>query len=172
MIMKKFCLPFLMAFLTVLSVDAQKVAVVDISDVLNSMPEYEQAEQELDRVAANWRQEIAKQYDEIKSMYNKYQAEQVLMSEDMKIEREEEIVEKEKTVRDLQRIKFGPEGELFRKRQELVSPIQDRVYGAIEAYADESGYDIIFDKSGSAGLIFTNDEYDKTSSIKRKLGLK
>lgn len=170
--MKKYILPIIFGLASVVSMQAQKIAIVDVTNILNSMPEYEQAEKELDRVAAEWRQNIAEEYDKIKSMYNKYQAEQVLMSEDMKMKREDEIVEKEKIVRDMQRVKFGPDGELFTKRQELVSPIQDKVFGAIESYADERGYDIILDKSGSAGILFTNDEYDKTAAVKRKLGIK
>ena len=170
--MKKYILSLILFVAVALSSNAQKVAIIDVNDILNSMPEYEQAEKEIDRIAAKWRQDIAEEYDQIKSMYNKYQAEQVLMSEEMKAKREDEIVEKEKQVRDLQRLKFGPEGELFIKRQELVSPIQDRVFGAIEAYADERGYDIILDKSGSAGILYTNDEYDKTKAVKRKLGIK
>ena len=150
---------------------AQQVAVVDVQAVLESMTEYTEAQQELDRVAASWNQEIAQKYDEIKSMYNKYQAEQVLLSDEMKKQREEEIMEKEKKVRELQREKFGPEGQLFNKRQQLVAPVQDRVYSAIQSYAGERGLDIILDKSSASGLIFAAERYDKTDAIKKKLGL-
>ena len=150
---------------------AQQVAVVDVQAVLESMTEYREAQEELDRVAASWNQEIAQKYDEIKSMYNKYQAEQVLLSDEMKKQREEEIMAKEKSVRELQREKFGPEGQLFDKRQQLVAPVQDRVYSAIQSYAGERGLDIIFDKSSASGLIFAEERYDKTDEIKKKLGL-
>ena len=151
---------------------AQRVAIVDISSLLEKLPEYQTAQTEIDKVSARWRQEISQEYDKIKSLYNKYQAEQVLLSEEVKIEREEEIMNREKEVRDLQKRRFGPEGDLFRRRQELVSPIQDQVFAAIENYAQLKGYDLIFDKSGSAGLIYTSDEYDKTDEIARELGIR
>jgi outer membrane protein len=150
---------------------AQQVAVVDVAGILESMDEYKAAQQELDRVAATWQQEIAQEYDKIKSLYNKYQAEQVLLSDEMKTQREEEIMTKEKQVRELQKQKFGADGELFNKRQQLVSPVQDRVYSAIEAYAEDRSIDLIFDKSSATGLIFANEKYDKTSEIKKRLGM-
>ncbi len=153
-----------MLFLT-LSLSAQKIAIIDVNQVLNALPEYKQAQEELDKVAMKWRGEIAQQQDVIKGMYNKYQAEQVLMNEEARKKREDEIMAKEKEAREAQRVKFGAEGELFRKRQELVKPIQDKVYAAIEKYANEKGYDLILDKSSSAGLIFANATYDKTQPI-------
>ena len=153
-----------MLFLT-LSVSGQKVAVIDVSQVLASLPDYKKAQEDLDKVAQKWRGEIAQQQDGIKGMFNRYEAEKVLMSEDAKKKREDEIIVKEKEVREAQRVKFGPEGELFRKRQELVKPIQDKVYAAIEKFANEKGYDLVLDKGSSAGLIFVNATYDKTQSI-------
>ena len=149
--------------------EAQKIAIVDIGYILDNLPEYANAQSELDKIAETWQQEIAVEQDEVKSMYNKYQAEMVLLSEDMKRQKEEEILAKEKDIRDMQRAKFGPEGELFQKRQALVSPIQEKVYGAIQEYADERGYDIILDKGGSSGILFTNDRYDKTDDVLRSL---
>ena len=102
-------------------------------------------------------------------MYSKFQAEQVLLSEDMKKQREDEIVAKEKEVRELQRQKFGPEGALFKKREELVKPIQDRVYGAIEKYAQDKGFDFIFDKGSASGMLYADKRYDKTEDIKALL---
>ncbi|HMQ46379.1 MAG TPA: OmpH family outer membrane protein [Saprospiraceae bacterium] len=151
------------------SANAQKIGYVNVNDILESIEEYQAAQQELDKLAAKWRQEIAQQYDEIKGMYNRYQAEQVLLSDDARNQREEEIMNMEKEVRDLQKVKFGPEGELFQRRQELVRPIQDRVYAAIEAYATERDYDFIFDKSSSAGMIFSNPKFDLTQEILKKL---
>jgi outer membrane protein len=152
-----------------LSANAQRIAYVKVNDILESMDEYQAAQKELDRLAQKWRQEIAQEYDEIKGMYNRYQAEQVLLSEDERKRREDEIMQKEKEVRDMQKQKFGPEGDLFKRRQDLVRPIQDKVYGAIEEYAQERGYDFIFDKSGSAGIIFSNPSYDKTEDVMKKL---
>lgn len=166
---------FLGVFLTVLtfgSAQAQRVAVVDVSSILEDLPSYKAAQVEIDEIAARWRQDISQEYDKIKSMYNKYQAEQVLLSDEVKIEREEEIMQKEKEVRDLQNRRFGPDGDLFRKRQELISPIQDEVFSAIQDYAKLKGFDIIFDKAGAAGLLYANDDYDKTTDIRRELGIR
>lgn len=151
---------------------AQRIAIVDINEVLGSFSDYQAAEKEIDRVASEWRQEIAQEYDQIKAMYNKYQAEQVLLNEDQKAQREEEIMAAESSVRETQKKRFGPEGDLFNKRQELVSPIQDKVYSAIEDFAADRGYDLIFDKGGAAGLLFVTDEYDKTEDVKKRLGIK
>lgn len=157
---------------TLFTMDAQRIAIVDINSILNDLTEYKQAQTEVDKIAAAWRQEIGVEYDKIKSMYNKYQAEQVLLSEDAKVEKENEIMEAEKNVREMQKQRFGPEGDLFQKRQELVQPIQEKVFAAIEEYAGDRGYDIIFDKGSTAGILFTSDEYDKTEDIKKKLDLK
>jgi outer membrane protein len=151
------------------SVQAQKIALVDINEVLESLPDYKAAQTEVDRIASEWRQEIAQEYDKIKSMYNKYQAQQVLLSEEAQKQKEDEIVAKETEVRELQRRRFGPEGDLFLKRQELVAPIQEKVFGAIDDFATDRGYDIILDKGGSTGLLFSNAEFDKTEDIKKRL---
>ncbi|MBK8347654.1 MAG: OmpH family outer membrane protein [Saprospiraceae bacterium] len=153
-------------------VEAQKIAIVDINEVLSALPEYQNAQTELDNIAAGWRQEISQEFDKVKSMYNKFQAEQVLLSIEDKTKKEEEIIKKEAEVRELQKGKFGPEGALFKKRQEMVSPIQEKVFAAIESYASERGYDIIFDKGGATGLLFTNPEYDKTLDLKKRLNIK
>ena len=152
------------------TVEAQRIAVVDITAVLEGMEEYEAAQGELDRVAEAWRQEIAQEYDKIKGMYSKYQAEQVLMSDEARAEREEQIVASETRVREMQKNRFGPEGELFQRRAELVQPIQDRVYEALQKYADQRGYDLIFDKGSSAGLLFSKPSFDKTEELKSALG--
>lgn len=151
------------------SANAQRIAVVDINKILESLPSYTKAQKELDESAARWRTEIASEYDKIKSMYNKYQAEQVLLSDDVRTQREEEIMKKEEEVRAMQKDKFGPEGDLFRKRTELVNPIQQKVYAAIEEYADDRGYDFVFDLAGSAGIIFSKEEYNKTEDVLKRL---
>jgi outer membrane protein len=161
-----------LSLLTVSNSSAQKFALVDVNDVLSSMVDYQAAQEELDKIAATWRQEIAIEFDKVKSMYNKFQAEQVLLSGDDKVKKEEEIVKKETQVREMQKEKFGPEGALFKKRQEMIAPIQDKVYAAIETYAADKGYDIILDKGGSAGVLFTNPEFDKTGDLKKRLGVK
>jgi outer membrane protein len=155
-----------------IGLEAQSIAVIDINDVLNNMTDYQRAEQELDRFANEWRQEIAEEYDKIKSMYNKYQAEGPLLTDEMKAKKEDEIVKKEEEVRNLQRQRFGPEGDLFKKRQELVAPVQEEVFTAMESFAADRGYELIFDKNGAAGLLFASDKYDKTADLKKRLGIK
>lgn len=168
---RTFSLLVIAAFLYV-GVQAQKIAVIDITAVLQELPEYQTAQQEIDRVAAEWNQEIAGEYDKIKSLYNKYQAEQVLLSEEVRAQREEEIMQKEKMVRELQKRKFGAEGELFLKRREIINPIQDKVFAAIETFALDRGYDLVLDKAGSAGVLYVGEEFDKTDLIKRRLGIR
>lgn len=169
--MKKYLFTLFLAIAATMAVDAQRFAIVDVSGILEKMPEYSTAQAELDRIAADWRQEIAKSYDEIKGMYNKYQAEQVLLSDQERTAREDEIMAKEKKVRELQKLRFGPEGDLFRRRSELVQPLQEKVYNAIQEFAEDRGYEAIFDKSGNAGIIFASDELDKTTEVLRRLDL-
>lgn len=151
------------------NLSAQRIAVVDINAVLSEMTEYKAAQTLIDETAAQWRQEISKEQDKVKSLYNKYQAEQVLLTDEVKKQREEEIVAKEGEVREMQKRRFGPDGDLFKKRQQMVAPIQDKVFATIEAYAADRGFDIIIDKAGSAGLLFVKPEFDKTEDIKKKL---
>lgn len=150
-------------------VSAQRIAYVDVTAVLESLPEYQRAQEQLDKIATQWRQEIAGEQDKIKGMYSKYQAEQVLLSEEMKKNREDEILSKEKEVRELQRQKFGPEGALFKKREELVKPIQDKVYNAITQFAESKGFEFIFDKGSASGMLFADKKYDKTDDVKAML---
>ena len=167
--MKKLLFTLFISIAVISFISAQKIAVVDIAQVLDNMEEYKNAQGELDKIAEAWQQEIAIEQDKVKSMYNKYQAELVLLSDDMKKQKEDEIIAKEREIRELQRSKFGPEGELFQKRQALVSPIQEKVYSVISEYANARGYDIILDKGGTSGIIFSNERYDKTEDIQRQL---
>ncbi|MFK8009181.1 MAG: OmpH family outer membrane protein [Saprospiraceae bacterium] len=172
MIGKKLVFMVALVMMTSATMVAQKIASIDVNGILESMPEYKKAQTELDQSAAKWRQDIAKEYDKIKGMYNKYQAESVMMTDEMRKQKEDEIVAQETTVRQMQKAKFGPEGALFEKRQELVAPIQEQVYTAIEEYATDKGYDYIFDSGGATGIIFANPRYDKTDEVKKKLGIK
>jgi outer membrane protein len=148
---------------------AQKIAYVDVTAVLEAMPDYQKAQEQLDKIATQWRQDIAVEQDKIKGMYSKFQAEQVLLSEEMKKTREDEIMTKEKEVRDMQRNKFGPEGALFKKREELIKPIQDKVYTTIQQYAETKGYEFIFDKGSASGMLYADKKNDKTDDIKNIL---
>jgi outer membrane protein len=147
------------------TVEAQRFCYVDVDKVLESVEEYKAAQNKLDQFASKWNQEIAQKYKEIDELYRKYQADKVLLPEAAQQQREEEIIKKENEAREFQKQKFGPEGELFQKRQELVKPIQDKVYTAIEEYAQKRGYDFIFDRSSTPGMLFANPEMDKTEDI-------
>lgn len=164
-LLKAGLLSFVVLFFAGNQVNAQRIAIVDVAKVLDAMPAYKASQDELDQLASRWQQEIAQQYDAIKSMYNQYQAEQVLLSDEARKKREEEIFAKEKVVRDLQKSRFGPEGALFKQRQALVKPIQDKVYEAIEDYANSKGYDLILDKGGATSILFSKDTFDKTEDI-------
>lgn len=166
---KKIFSTALFALLLTVGAFAQKIAIIDVTAVLEGMPDYQKAQEQLDKVATQWRQEIAVEQDKIKAMYSKFQAEQVLLSEEMKRQREEEITAKEKEVRELQRQKFGPEGSLFKKREELVKPIQDKVYSTITSFAESKGFEFIFDKGSASGMLFADKKYDKTEDIKSLL---
>ena len=165
---------FIGVFLSMLvfSSNAQRVAIIDVNDILESLPEYKTAQVELDKVAKQWRQTIIQEQDKVKSLYNEYEAEAVLLTEDMKKQKEDEIIEAEKQIRELQRGFFGPKGELFQKRQEMVQPIEDKVFSAITGYAEDRGFDVIMDKSSGPGVLFVSAKYDKTTDIKKKLGIK
>jgi len=157
---------------TMLEGHAQRFALVDVNKILDNLEEYRGAQEELDRIAAGWKQDIAIEYDKIKALYNKYQAEQVLLTEEQRKLKEEEITNREKEARRMQKDKFGEEGELFKRRQDLVRPIQDKVYTAIQEYALANGLDAIFDTSGTAGIMYYNKDLDKTEAILKKLKTK
>ena len=168
MMKKFFSTALITVFLATMAL-AQRIAYVDVTAVLESLPDYQKAQEQLDRLATQWRQEIAQEQDKIKGMYSKYQAEQVMLSEEMKKQREDEIMNKEKEVRELQRQKFGPEGALFKKREELVKPIQDKVYAAIQKFAEDKGFEYVFDKGSASGMLYADPKYDKTEDVKTML---
>ena len=170
--MKKILLLFVAVTTMAITAQAQRVAYVDVAQILSSMPEYEAAQKTLDQTAEKWKQEVEQEYTKIEEMYRRYQAEQVLLSDKARSQREDEIIEKENQARALQQKRFGPEGQLFQKRKELVKPLQDKVYNTIQEYASDKNYDIIFDKSAGTTLIFANPQYDKTDDILKKLGIK
>lgn len=148
----------------------QRLCYVDVNKILERVPDYKTAQDQLDQTAEKWKQEIAAEYAKVDEMYRKYQADEVLLDERARKQREDEITAKEKSVRELQKQKFGPEGALNKKRQELIKPIQDKVYAAIEQYATEKSFDFIFDKSSSTGMLYSNAKNDKTDDIVKKLG--
>jgi outer membrane protein len=151
---------------------AQKYAFVDTEYILNNIPNYKAAQEQLDKFSADWQKEVEAKYAEIEKMYKDYQAERVLLSEDMRRQREEAIVTREKEVKELQKTYFGQEGALYKKRQELIQPIQDDIYTAIKDLATENGYAVIFDTSSGPTMIYTNPRYDVSDEVLQKLGYK
>ncbi len=151
---------------------SQKFAFVDTEYILAQVPEYKAAQTDLDKVSVQWQKEIEAKYAEIDKMYKAYQAEQILLTEDMKKKREGDIVSKEKEAKELQKIRFGVDGELFKKRQELVKPIQDKVYASVKAIADKGTYSIIFDKSSDLTMLYANSKLDKSDAVLEHMGYK
>lgn len=170
--MKK-VIAFLMVLLvSATNIQAQKTAVVDAEGILQQMPAYEQAQNQLNSVVENWNREVQQRYQNIDDAYRAFQAEKVLLSESERIQREEEIVQMERDTRDFQKSKFGADGELQSKREELVRPIQDEVYAAIEQVAAKQKIDIILDRSGGSTILFVTPQYDITEDVLRQLGLR
>jgi outer membrane protein len=169
--MKKLILIVAVVFTTI-AASAQKIAYVDSEYILGQIPEYKAAQAELDKTSIQWQKEIEAKYEEIDKMYKAYQAEQILLTEDMKKKREADIVAKEKDAKDLQKQHFGVDGDLFKKRQELVKPIQDKVYNAIKAVAEKGTYSIIFDKSSDLSMLYASPKLDKSDDILTQLGYK
>tara|TARA_B100000900_G_scaffold156050_1_gene132675 strand:+ start:19584 stop:20093 length:510 start_codon:yes stop_codon:yes gene_type:complete len=151
---------------------AQKFAYVDSDYILERVPEYQSAQEQLDKLTLSWQEDIEQVYQEIDQLYKKYQADQILLTQDMKIKRENEIINKEKAAKELQRKRFGPDGDLYTKRQDLVKPIQDKIYNAIQDLATEKRYGVIFDKSGELSMLFADPDLDKSNDILRMLGYK
>ncbi len=151
---------------------SQKYALIDTRYILDKMPEYKQAQKNLDSIAAYWQKDIDTRQASLDKMYKDYDAEQVMLSDDLKKKREDQLYNKEKELRDLQRKRFGFEGDLFKKRQELVKPIQDRVYNAVQKMSVSRGYDLVLDKSEGITVIFADPKLDKSEDVLRELGVK
>ncbi len=151
---------------------AQRWAVIDSKYILEKLPEYKAAQKKLDQFSEQWQQEVEQKQAAMDKMYKDYDAEQVMLSDVLKKKREDELYNKEKELRDLQKKHFGFEGDLFKKRQELIKPIQDRVYNAVQKLAVEQHYDIILDKSEGITVIFADPKLDRSEDVLRNLGVK
>ena len=165
------CIAFGLVLFAV-TVNAQKYAIIDTKYILDRMPEYKQAQKQLDDVAAGWQKEIDSMQANLDRMYKDYDAEQVMLSEELRKKREDQLFQKEKNLRDQQRKRFGFEGDLFNKRKELIKPVQDKVYNAVQKIATQRGYDFILDKSEGITIIFADPKLDKSEDILRELGVK
>ena len=168
--MKKLLAIVLIAFMT-LPLFGQKYAYIDSEYILINMPDYVEAQAELDRIAAEWQKEIEKQFSSIDSMYKKYQVEAITLPDNMKKRREAAIIAAQQAAKDLQKKRFGKDGDLFKKREELVKPIQDRVFTAIDEYAKEKGYAFVFDVAGAMTIIYADPKWDINDQIMQKLGV-
>jgi len=151
---------------------AQKFAFVDTKYILNSIPSYKAATEELDKISATYQKDIEDMYAALDKDYQNYQAEKVLLSSEMQKKRENEIVQKERNIKNLQKKYFGQDGELFKKREELIKPIQDQVFEAVSDISQEEGYSFVYDLASGVQMLYTNPRLDKSDQVLMKLGYK
>ena len=151
---------------------AQRYAVIDSKYILEKVPQYKESQERLDQFSIQWQQEIDQKQTAVDKMLKDFDAEAIMLSDELKKKREDEIFNKEKELRDLQKKRFGFEGDLFKKRQELIKPIQDRVYNAVQKLAVDKQYDFILDKSEGITVIFADPKLDRSDDVLRNLGVK
>ena len=168
--MKKILFTLIIALGSVLGASAQKFALVDMDYILSSIPHYEMANEQLNQISQRWQKEVEAVAKEAETMYKNYQGDMVFLTDDQKKKKEEEIVAKEKEAAELRQKYFGPDGELYKKRQSLMKPIQDDVYNAVKKVAEERGYQCIFDRASSADIIFASPRIDVSNEVLEKLG--
>jgi len=168
--MKKIILSIAFLFAIIAMANAQKFAMVDMEYIMKNVPAYETANEQLNQVSKKWQKEVDDLNKEAQTMYKNYQTELVFMSADMKAKRENEIVEKEKAAQDLKRKYFGSDGELFKKRESLMKPIQDEIYTAVKTISDDKGYQLILDKASGMNIIFVSPKIDISDEVLSKMG--
>jgi outer membrane protein len=149
----------------------QHYCIIDSKYILEKMSDYKDAQGKLDNIAKAWNDEIDNKMAEVEKMYKSYQAEKPMLSDDMRKKREDEIVAKEKSAKDLQKQRFGNEGELFKKRQEFIKPVQDRVFNAVQKMASSKGYDLVFDKAGGITVFYADPKLDRSEDVLKILGI-
>lgn len=169
--MKKIIAALAVILVTTAGSYAQKFAYVDMDYVLTQMPQYTEAQKQLDKIAEGWQKEVEAKMKNVDDMYKQFQAEQVLMTDAMKQQKIKEIETKEKEVKEFQKAKFGPSGELFKKRQELIKPIQDKIYNEIQKYATAKALDVIFDRSSGPTMLFASEKLNKSADILAQMGI-
>ena len=172
--MKKLLFTMIVCAIAAMGANAQKnaIAVVDMNYILKNVPAYESATEQLNQVSLKWKKEIDASAAEAKSMYENYQTELVFLSKEMQVKKENEIVEKENATKELKRKYFGEDGELFKKREALIKPIQDDIYAAIQELANEKKIDIVRDRSADPALIYMSGKLDISDQVLEKLGAK
>jgi outer membrane protein len=169
--MKRIVLSIAIVVFSALAANAQRYCVIDSKYILDKLIEYKDAQTRLDQTSKSWQTEIDGKMQEVDKMYKAYQAERAMLSDDLRKKREDEIVMKEKAAKDLQKQRFGYEGDLFKERQKLVKPIQDKVYNAVQKYAQSKGFDIVLDKSGGVTLFYADPKLDKSDDVLKLLGI-
>ena len=168
--MKKLVLSLIAVMAMSVSAYAQKFALVDMEYILKNIPAYEMANEQLNQVSLRWEKEVDDLAKEAETMYRNYQSDMVFLTDDQKKKKEQEILAKEKEASDLKYKYFGPQGELFKKRESLIQPIQDDVYNAIKKVSEERGYQAIFDRASSQSIIFASPRIDVSNLVLEKLG--
>lgn len=151
--------------------NAQRYIVIDSKYILDKLVEYKDAQTKIDKLSEEWQSDIDNRMQEVDRMYKTYQAERAMLSEEVRKKRENEIVAKEKAVKELQKQRFGYEGELFTERQKLIKPIQDKVFNAVQKYATSRAYDLVFDKAGGVTLFYADPKLDKSDEVLKILGI-
>ena len=169
--MKKALLGLVLIAMTAFSANAQRYCTIDSKYILEKIVDYKDAQTKLDNLSKTWQDEIDKQMADVDKMYKAYQAERAMLSEDMRKKREDEIVAKEKAAKDLQKQRFGYEGDLFKKRQELVKPIQDRVFNAVQKMATQRSFDMVYDKAGGVTIFYADPKLDHSDDVLKILGI-
>lgn len=167
----KFIVLSAVLFLSYTYTQAQKFCYVDTDYILEKVPEYKSSQKQLDGLAAEWKAVVKTKMEEVDKLYKAYQAEQILLPEEVRKKKEDEILKKETELAEYKEAKFGKEGELFKKRKELVKPIQDKVFDAIQKLSAEEGLDFIFDKAGSVTMLYVNAKYDRSDEVLEMLGI-
>lgn len=170
--MKKIVTSLFVIVMFTFCASAQKYAYVDSEYIMNNIPLYETAKQQLDDLADQWKVEVEEKKAELENLYQNFQSEKVFLTDEQKRKREEEIVNKEKELRELQQKYFGREGMLFAKRKELLKPIQDDIFNAVKEIAQEGNFAVIFDTGNNLNMLYTDPKYDKSDEVLRKLGYK
>ena len=168
--MKKSLLILFTLFAVSITAGAQKFALIDMEYILENIPAYERANEQLEQASRQWQSEVEKISEEAKTLYKNYQSQIASLSETQRGKKEEEIVAKEKSAAELRRKYFGPEGELAKMQEKLINPIQDEIYGAVKELSQLHGYDLVLDRASAAGIIFANPRIDISDEILRKLG--
>ncbi|MDY3858586.1 MAG: OmpH family outer membrane protein [Muribaculaceae bacterium] len=168
--MKKIFLSLALAVICTLAASAQKFALIDMEYILKNVPSYEMANEQLNQLSQRWQKEVEAIAKESDQMYKQYLSDKVFLTEDQVKKREEEIVKKEQEATELRYKYFGPEGELYKKRQTLMKPIQDDIYNAVKKLSEERGYQAIFDRASSANIIYASPRIDVSNEVLAKLG--